>query len=158
MPSRTRPGILTVEPTTNAVYLMPDPLVTTGSTQYILYIWGTAANDTITVNPGSSSSNVSVIDERRVQREVRFIHPADQPDRRPRLAGIDTISVSASVTLPAWLYGDDGSSDTLNGGGGPTYLFGGPGNDTLTGGTGRSILIGGAGRDTLTQAAPATRF
>ena len=52
------PGTFTVGATMSAAYLMPDPLVTTVATQYILYVWGTAAGDTITIvtvhAPGSN--------------------------------------------------------------------------------------------------------
>ena len=145
-----RAGTLTVEPTNNAGYLMPDPLVTTSPTQYILYIWGTTGNNTITVNPGSGGSLVSVT----VTGVTKGYGSSTQPISRivaHGVGGSDTITVSGSVTLPAWLYGDSGTVDIFTGGGGPTYLFGGAGQNTLTGGSGRSILIGGAGHGTLTS-------
>jgi Ca2+-binding RTX toxin-like protein len=117
--------------------------------QQALYIWGTAANDTITINPGNSSGSVSVT-MNRVSKGT--FGSSTQPISRIIAhgnAGNDAITVSASVTTPAWLYGDDGN-DNLSGGAGATYLFGGTGTDTLFGGKGRSILNGGAGGDTLT--------
>ena len=74
-----RAGTLTIEPTSNAVYLMPDPL----QSGNILYIWGTTGNDTITVNPGSGCEPRVGHHERRDQG-LRLLEPADQPDRRPR--------------------------------------------------------------------------
>ena len=139
-------GILTVEPTLNAVYLMPDPLPT-NSGQYVLYIWGTAGNDSIAINPGGLGSVSVVISG--VSKGT--FGSGTQPISRivaHGIAGYDTMTVSASVTLPAWLYLDNGSGGSLSGGGGPTYLFGDPGA-TLRGGNGRSILIGGLGSQTL---------
>ena len=141
-----RAGVLTVDPTVNAVYLLPDPL---SSGNNILYIWGTYGNDTIMVAPGSGSGNVSVTMNGVFRGSFGS---SAQPISRivaHGIAGRDTIGVSQSVTLPAWLYGDSGASDSLSGGGGPTYLFGGAGFNSLWGGTGRSILIGGAGSGTL---------
>jgi Ca2+-binding RTX toxin-like protein len=138
-----RAGTLTIGATSNAVYLMPDPL----QAGNILYIWGTTSNDTITVNPGSGASLVSV----SMNGVTKGYGSSSQPISRivaHGLTGADTISVSTAVALPAWVYGDD-NDDTLSGGGGPTYLLGGAGNDTLMSSTGRSIMIGGSGGDTL---------
>ncbi len=129
----------------NTIYLMPDPLV---SGQNILCVRGTSGNDIIRINSGGNAYSVSVMmngvargtfgsASQRISRIVA--HGLD---------GNDVMSVAPSVTLPAWLYGDDGN-DMLTGGGGPTYLFGGSGSDILIGGKARSILIGGAGRDIL---------
>ena len=62
--------------------------------------------------------------------------------------GNDTISVSQQVTVPAWLYTENGNVQ-LMGGGGPTLLMGGPGKDTLWGGSGPAIMIGGSGSNSL---------
>ena len=132
-------------PTTNAVYLTPDPLV---SGQDVLYVWGTTRNDIIRINSAGSAYGVSVM-MNGVGRGT-FGSATQQISRivAHGLGGSDMIGVSPMVTVPAWLYGDDGS-DILMGGGGPTYLFGGGGNDILVGGRMRNILIGGAGRDIL---------
>ena len=45
--------------------------------------------------------------------------------------------------------GDDGGSDTLDGGAGDDRLYGGRGNDSLIGGTGRDELYGGTEADSL---------
>jgi Ca2+-binding RTX toxin-like protein len=127
---------------------MPDPLVAGSPAQYVLYVWGTATGETITVNPGSNSYAVSV---KIGSTSKGTFGSATQPISRIVMHGLegnDTITVAAGVTLPAWLYGDDGD-DTLNAGGGPTYLFGGSGIDTLNSAAGRSILIGGPDGDTL---------
>lgn len=72
--------------------------------------------------------------------------------------GNDTASVSASVTKPSTLNGDNGQ-DTLTGGGGKDTLnglagfdglSGGPGADQLSGGPGNDLLAGGDGDDSLT--------
>ncbi len=62
--------------------------------------------------------------------------------------GNDSISISSTVTLPAFLDGGAGN-DFLSGGGGANILLGGAGNDELYGRNGRDLLIGGLGRDTL---------
>lgn len=64
------------------------------------------------------------------------------------LAGNDWIQVAGGVTIPVWLYGDEGD-DRLNAGNAGSLLFGGDGNDELTGGNGRDVLIGGEGADKL---------
>ncbi len=143
-------GVLTAEPTLNAVYLMPDPLSAASPAENILYIWGTAGNDTIAVNSTSSPYTVSVT-VNGVPRGT-FGSAGQQISRivAHGLSGNDSMTVSPSVTQSAWLYGDRGSVDNLSGGGGATYLFGGIGRNTLTGGAGPSIIIGGAGSGTLT--------
>ena len=129
----------------NAVFLTTDPL---DSTKQTLYVYGTAGNDVILVNPGSASGCVTVL------FNGKSYGPFSPTGRIivHGLAGNDYIGVSSQITLPAWLYGDDGN-DVLVGGGGPNILFGGAGNDTLWGGKGRNILIGGTGSDLLSGGA-----
>jgi hypothetical protein len=67
-------------------------------------------------------------------------------------AGDDNISLPASISVPAWLFGGAGN-DSLKGGGGDSLLIGGDGDDTLSGGTGRNVLIGGRGADRLSGGA-----
>jgi Ca2+-binding RTX toxin-like protein len=132
-------------PLQNTVFLASDPL---DSTKQALFVYGTAANDVILVNPGRAAGSVAV--QFNGQSRGTF-----SPTGRiivHGLAGNDTIGVSSQVTRPAWLYGEDGS-DVLWGGGGPNLLFGGAGNDTLYSGKGRNLLIGGAGSDLLTGGA-----
>ncbi|MBW3543101.1 MAG: hypothetical protein KY476_22815, partial [Planctomycetes bacterium] len=63
-------------------------------------------------------------------------------------AGHDDIHLAGSLSVDAWLYGDDGD-DTLTGGRGNDVLLGGEGDDLLEGHLGRDLLIGGRGADTL---------
>ncbi len=142
-----KPGILTVEPTSNAVYLMPDPLSTGTPQGNILYIWGTAGNNSITVNPvlpGRVSVLISGISKGAFGSDSQPISRIVAHGN----GGADVITVSPNVDLPAWLYLDHGTGGTMNGGGGPTYEFGDPGA-TLRGGSGPSILIGGTGSQRL---------
>ena len=120
---------------------MSDPL---DSTKQALYVFGTAGNDTILINPGSKSGDVSVTMN---GRSTGTFHPTSRIIVHA-LAGNDYIGISDRIALPAWLYGDDGN-DVLWGGGGPNILSGGGGNDNLYGGKGRSLLIGGVGSDML---------
>jgi Ca2+-binding RTX toxin-like protein len=62
--------------------------------------------------------------------------------------GDDTITLSATVPVPATLRGGPGE-DRLSGGAGADKLVGGPGNDTLVGRGGDDSLFGGAGEDNL---------
>jgi Ca2+-binding RTX toxin-like protein len=101
-------------------------------------------NDAILVNPGTAAGDVSV---QMNGTMLGTFHPTGRIIIHGA-AGNDYISVSSQITVPAWLYGDDGN-DILVGGGGPNLLFGGTGNDTLYGGKGRNILIGGTGSDML---------
>jgi Ca2+-binding RTX toxin-like protein len=63
-------------------------------------------------------------------------------------AGDDTLEVSGSISLPVWLYGNDGN-DRLKGGAGHDILLGGAGDDLLVGKSGRDLLVGGRGNDRL---------
>jgi Ca2+-binding RTX toxin-like protein len=62
--------------------------------------------------------------------------------------GDDTVTLGATVPVPATIRGGEGA-DVLTGGAGNDKLIGGPGNDELTGRGGDDLLIGGAGNDTL---------
>jgi Ca2+-binding RTX toxin-like protein len=62
--------------------------------------------------------------------------------------GADTITLAATVLVPATLRGGLGD-DRLTGGAGNDKLVGGPGNDRLTGGAGDDSLFGGSGEDQL---------
>lgn len=125
----------------NTAYLAADPLDTSKTA---LYVFGTDAADKISVKAGSIAGDVSITINSVAKGTF---HPTSRIIVHG-LAGSDTLQVSSSVTLPAWLYGDDGN-DALSGGGGAHLLLGGNGTDTLKSGSGRSILIGGSGGDTL---------
>jgi Ca2+-binding RTX toxin-like protein len=62
--------------------------------------------------------------------------------------GDDTITLAATVPVPATLRGGPGE-DRLTGGTGNDKLTGGPGNDKLSGGAGNDSLYGGSGEDQL---------
>ena len=62
--------------------------------------------------------------------------------------GDDVITVSEGLTMPVFLYGEEGN-DQLFAGSGPAELHGGPGNDLLVGGSNIDFLYGDAGDDTL---------
>ena len=63
-------------------------------------------------------------------------------------AGNDDIQIAGSVSISAWLFGEDGD-DRLKGGNGHDVLLGGAGEDLLSGGQGRDLLIGGVGADRI---------
>ena len=120
---------------------MPDSIV---PAMQSLYVFGTAANDLIMINPSNSCGDVSV----SINGTYRgTFHPTNRIIVHG-LAGNDYIGVSDRIALSAWLYGDDGN-DVLWGGGGPNMLSGGNGNDILYSGKGRNLLIGGTGSDML---------
>jgi Ca2+-binding RTX toxin-like protein len=62
--------------------------------------------------------------------------------------GDDTVTLGATVPVPATIRGGEGA-DVLTGGNGNDKLIGGPGNDELIGRGGNDLLLGGAGNDTL---------
>jgi hypothetical protein len=134
-------GTLVVYPTQNAVFLMPDPI---NPTKQALYVFGTAANDLILINPGFASGYVTVSMN---GKSLGTFNPTSRIIAHG-LAGNDYIGVSNLITMPAWVYGDNGN-DVLWGGGGPNILMGCAGKDNLYGGIGRSLLIGGADSDML---------
>jgi Ca2+-binding RTX toxin-like protein len=108
-----------------------------GRFQSIL-VYAGSGDDTVTINPGMSSS----------------VHGEDGNDRLTTAGGFDELFGGAgNDTLNAgggddYLEGDDGN-DTLIGGTGNDALLGGAGNDSLSGGAGRDLLIGGVGVDRL---------
>jgi Ca2+-binding RTX toxin-like protein len=61
----------------------------------------------------------------------------------------DTIDASHNSNANGHVLMGMAGNDTLIGGGGVDYLYGGPGNDTLKGGAGADFLFGGDGNDTL---------
>ena len=113
-------------------------------------VGGTAANDNITIGAGSPTGSLTL--NLNGANYGTFAPPAGASFSRVvvyGLAGNDTITVSTSVLVSAWLYGGDGD-DKLTGGSGNDVLIGGAGKDTLIDSFGRNLLIGGDGADTLT--------
>jgi Ca2+-binding RTX toxin-like protein len=137
-----KPGTLwVITAVGRAIWVPVDPL---NPTKSLLLVSGTAANDVIQINPGSTAGSVTVIFD---GKSLGTFAPTS------RICvygggGTDTISVSQKVTVAAWLYAENGSVQ-LQGGGGPTLLVGGPGKDTLWGGSGPTIMIGGSGASSL---------
>ena len=109
-----------------------------------LLITGTSADDTITVEPGSSAATLKVTIN-GVQSTV-----AKPTGRIIVIAGTgnDDVQIAGSIENPAWLYGE-GGDDHLNNGNGGGLLIGGLGDDELKGGSGRDVMIGGEGADHL---------
>ncbi len=122
------------------VALAVDPF---DSTKMELVADGTAGNDNISFLP-VAGGKVSV------NMNGRMFGPFAVTSRLVAMggAGNDVISVSPSITLPAFLYAGTGI-DRLTGGGGPNVLVGGGGTVTMIGGPTRNVLIAGAGKATI---------
>ncbi len=101
---------------------------------------GTGQNDSI----GLVNESSSVIRATLGTNIDRFTFDAN--DQVHVLAGLGNDSVSANITIPAILQGEDGN-DTLTGGSSADTLLGGPGNDTLNGKLGNDTIDGGTGTD-----------
>ncbi len=99
-----------------------------------LKITGSTKNDEIIVSQSADGITVNDVDGRSVTYAGTYKSLLIDGG-----AGNDTITLDASVTTDAILYGNAGN-DTL---------VGGSGNDRLYGGIGTNTLIGGAGNDTL---------
>ena len=110
-----------------------------------LVVQGTPGNDTIRFNPGGGKGSTVKVTVNDVAAGT--FSPTGRLIAHGG-AGDDDIQEASGLSLPAWLYGEDGN-DRLNGGGGNNVLLGGAGDDLLVGGGGRDLLIGGEGRDLL---------
>jgi Ca2+-binding RTX toxin-like protein len=109
-----------------------------------LIVLGTPNDDVISFRGGPSAGDVEAF----LNGTSRGItHSATRLIARG-LGGDDTIDVVDSITIAAWLYGDEGD-DRVKGGAGHDVLLGGAGDDLLVGGGGRDLLIGGAGADRI---------
>lgn len=130
----------------NIVDVQSDPLV---PGQSLLAVGGTLAGDKIQVNPGGTAGTFIVKFGNTTLGA--YSAPAAAPFGRIAVfgqAGDDDITVHNSITLSAWLEGQDGN-DKLRGGAGNDVLRGGAGNDQLYGNAGRDLLLGGIGADRL---------
>ena len=127
------------------VSLEPDPL---DATKTDLVISGTPGNDTITVSSGAGSQVIVVMNGVHygpfvpTGRIVAYGY-----------AGNDSISVSTTISLSAFLYGGSGNN-LLSGGSGNNVLVGGNGTNVLTGNGGHNVLIAGAGPARLFSGKP----
>ena len=123
------------------VALVPDAC---DPSKTVLAVGGTGGNDHIVFHPGEGAGEVVVqlngVSLSTFQPTAGLVAFGQ--------AGNDTIQVSGSIALSAWLYGDDGN-DRVKGGAGHDVLFGGLGDDVLVGGTGRDLLVGGVGADRI---------
>jgi len=125
---------------------------------------GDAANDTVTVNGGSGSDNVSLsssganvlISGLGAQLRVTSTEAGDRIvvqgaagsdviDGRPVAAGVAALTLDGGAGDDVLFAGAGGAR--LLGGGGDDVLVGGAGADELRGGAGNDILFGGAGND-----------
>lgn len=113
-------------------------------TKTSLVVGGTDGNDHIVFHPGEVEGDVVVV------LNGVSLGPFQPTGRLVAFGqgGDDTIQVSGSLSLSAWLYGDEGN-DRVKGGAGHDLLFGGLGDDLLVGGSGRDLLIGGFGADRI---------
>jgi hypothetical protein len=121
--------------------MVPD-LTSPGKTA--LYVFGTAGNNKILVNPASGPGTVA--GAVAVLFNGTLVGTFD-PTSRICVYGYgasDYIQVSPSITLSAWLFGGSGTN-YLYGGGGNDVIVGGPGTNYISGGAGRNLLIGGGG-------------
>jgi hypothetical protein len=115
-----------------------------------LTVQGTAGADFLTLSPGDGNAialsvNGYSVGSFSAPGGAAFAHLLVYGN-----GGADTIRLSGNLSVPAFLFGGDGS-DTLDASGSTAnnVLVGGAGNETLIGGSGRDLLIGGTGADTL---------
>ncbi|HUG67648.1 MAG TPA: PKD domain-containing protein [Pirellulaceae bacterium] len=109
-----------------------------------LIIGGTAGNDRILFSPSDNSGAIEV----KLNGVSLGVFTPSGRLIACGMQGDDDIEVAGSITLPAWLYGNEGN-DRLKGGAGDDVLDGGAGDDLLIGGSGRDLLIGGSGADRI---------
>ena len=115
-----------------------------------LLVGGTASNDTIAVNLSKDTTQLLVVLNKATIGS--FLISSVAGIEVHGLAGVDKVTISKKVFLPADVYGGLGN-DILIGGSGNDRLFGEAGNDKLTGALGNDMLVGGDGNDTLSDAA-----
>src|SRR5262249_33793060 len=100
--------------------------------------------DTIKIQPRGSTGSFEI----RVNQSLVGVFSADARPVIHGLAGDDDIQVSGPVSVPLWLYGDEGR-DRIRGRDGADVILGAAGDDLLVGGGGRDLLIGGRGSDQI---------
>ncbi len=149
--------------TIQAVYNNSDGNFISGSSTNLTQTVQTVAREADPLNPGltdlfvggtAASSHIEVtLSKGQITVDL---HDGNTPTTTP-LAGLSAlvvygqadnehIQVDNGLTLPAFLFGGNGSNVHIEGGGGPTVEVGGTGgNNHLQGGSGRNLLIAGPG-------------
>jgi Ca2+-binding RTX toxin-like protein len=137
----------TTDMTVGMVYVAADP---SADGQLALFVGGTSGNDTIVVQPGTTSAYLDVVINGVDRGQFAITSNGQSIDRIIIYGndGNDTFTVSPKVTIDAVIYGGSGN-DVLTGDGGTNFLDGGDGYDVLSAAGGRNVLAGGAGQDTL---------
>jgi Ca2+-binding RTX toxin-like protein len=123
-----------------------DPAVAAGTAVLsggVLRIGGTGGGDTISVSRTGGTINVSLNGA-----NSSFATASVDEIRIWGRDGIDVITLTNAVNVPAVIDGGDGA-DAITGGGGNDLLLGGAGIDLLLGQGGNDMLVGGEGADLL---------
>jgi Ca2+-binding RTX toxin-like protein len=110
----------------------------------ILLVRGTAGNDNVILD----RINATTIIVKMNGVTKSFLYSSFQKIVVIAGAGDDIVTVRASVTKVAELFGDAGN-DQLFGGKADDIVHGGDGNDRLSGGAGHDVLRGGSGNDRI---------
>jgi PKD domain/RTX calcium-binding nonapeptide repeat (4 copies) len=141
----------TLSDTITAVALEPDPV---DPTRTALFVGGTTAADTITLQPVDANGTIAVKIDKTSLGNFRptghLIVYGQAGDDVIKLQTNVVNKATVYVSTPAFLFGGDGN-DTLNTAGSVAnnVLEGGAGDDTLHAGGGRDMLVGGVGADVL---------
>jgi hypothetical protein len=116
----------------------------------LLYIVGTAGNDSLTVKAiVSQGVNVLQVNAKFLPGGKREFPTAAVTRLRVALGeGNDSLKIYPQISQLVRVFGG-GGNDTITAGSGPTTVYGGDGDDKLTGGLGRVMLYGQAGNDSL---------
>jgi acid phosphatase len=134
---------LTPQVSIGSAYVQPDA---DHVGQFALIVQGTEGNDKISITKDNGEIHVQ-IDGKGVHYDHFFAQSISRIEIYGQ-GGNDHITVAADVTIPAFIFGGDGS-DHIQAGGGATVIVGGDGHDVLKGGAGPTIIIGGQGHDIL---------
>ena len=133
--------------------LMAAAALSTGTLAYaggtMLRINGTAGADTITLTYKNKAFTVTT-----AAGFKKILPGSFNAVQIKGAAGNDRITIAANISVPTFLYGEDGN-DTLTGGNGDDNLYGGAGTNWLYGNGGRDTLValGSGSTDGLTGGA-----
>jgi uncharacterized delta-60 repeat protein len=116
-----------------------------------VFVGGTDANDTITLNPSKDKSTLLVTVNKVPVAAYLFTQLTGRLTAYG-LGGNDKITANAKVLVGMDLFGGAGN-DALTGGAGADVLVGGDGADKLSGGAGRDVALGGLGADKVSGGA-----